>query len=305
MELFYYLISILNNMISNNRSLFLRLIRKSVSICANIFAVVYYNLDPFKKRNKLDRNGDKVIVSLTSFPDRIKTLKYVIETILRQKNKPNRLLLWLSNDQFPEKEKSLPNSLLKLKKRGLEIRFCDELYSHKKYYYTFLEYPNSIIITLDDDVLYPPDTITKLLECNKKYPDDVSCNRARIMNIENNHARSYSSWKMAPKNSRGNSIVPIGIGGVLYPPYVYDDEIFNKKSIKSLCLKADDLWLKTMTARNGRKSVTSSFSNEYLINVLNTQHITLTSTNVVKGENNSQLENIIKYYNLKMSLFVD
>ena len=40
-------------------------------------------------------------------------------------------------------------------KRGLTIRFCEDLKAHKKYYYAFKEYPDDIVITVDDDVIYP------------------------------------------------------------------------------------------------------------------------------------------------------
>jgi predicted transcriptional regulator len=44
--------------------------------------------------------------------------------------KPNRIILWLSKDEFINQQ--IPITLQKQKKRGLEIEFCDELFSYKK-----------------------------------------------------------------------------------------------------------------------------------------------------------------------------
>ena len=60
------------------------------------------------------------------------------------------VILWLSKEQFPDRS-FIPNSLLSLEKRGLIIELCEgDLRSHKKYYYALRQYPNDIIITIDD-----------------------------------------------------------------------------------------------------------------------------------------------------------
>ena len=49
-----------------------------------------------------------LIVSLTSFPARIHLVHYAIYSLLRQSLKPNRIVLWLGEDKFPDKENDLP-----------------------------------------------------------------------------------------------------------------------------------------------------------------------------------------------------
>lgn len=86
--------------------------------------------------------------------------------------KPDEIILWLAEEQFNGID-SLPKALLEQQKRGLTIRFCDDLRSHKKYYYTMQEYPRDIVILVDDDMFYPKDTIKKLWKLHKKYPNDI------------------------------------------------------------------------------------------------------------------------------------
>lgn len=76
------------------------------------------------------KREQKIIVSLTSFPKRIDTLWITIETLLRQSMKPDEIILWLAEEQFNGID-SLPKALLEQQKRGLTIRFCDDLRSHK------------------------------------------------------------------------------------------------------------------------------------------------------------------------------
>lgn len=56
----------------------------------------------------------------------------VIETILSQSIKPDKVILYLSKVQFPRLEEDLPDSLLNMKARGLDIRFVEgDIRSHK------------------------------------------------------------------------------------------------------------------------------------------------------------------------------
>ena len=57
-------------------------------------------------------NSLELIVSLTSYPARIPYIKYTLYTLLMQSYKPNQILLWLSKEEFPNKEKDLPQELL-------------------------------------------------------------------------------------------------------------------------------------------------------------------------------------------------
>lgn len=72
-------------------------------------------------------------MSLTSYPARISKLWMVIKTLLNQKLVDNyKVILWLSENQFPKGLDSLPKSLTNLIEKGLNIRFVsDDLKSHK------------------------------------------------------------------------------------------------------------------------------------------------------------------------------
>ena len=68
----------------------------------------------------------RVIVSFTSYPKRIGDVWLVVETLLRQSMKPDAVILWLAESQFPGRLDDLPKRLVAQQERGLTIRFCDD-----------------------------------------------------------------------------------------------------------------------------------------------------------------------------------
>ena len=65
---------------------------------------VYYKKHPVISGKPCSELTEKeVIISLTTFPDRMDTLPIVLETLFRQTVKPTKLQLWLADEQYPDK----------------------------------------------------------------------------------------------------------------------------------------------------------------------------------------------------------
>jgi hypothetical protein len=273
--------------------------RFSVRVIANLFIPLYYKLTKNNKSAKLsdtDSHVPVLIVSLTTFPARIKRVWIVIESILRQTHKPDRIILWLSKEQFGSMSE-LPKNLLDLCNRGLEIRFCDQDYkSHKKYYYALKEYPEDIMVTFDDDIIYPTFLIAQLVSLHKKYPESVCCHRGLVIKTNKNKILPYIEWP-ALKKDVGTSyrIFQTSGGGTLFPPHSLHNEVLNYEVFTKFCFYADDIWLNIMCYLNDVTIVTSDFHSDYLP-VINLKNQMLSSINVDLFENDKQLENVRNYY---------
>lgn len=240
-----------------------------------------------------------VTVSLTSFPQRIGVVGDVIKSILSQSVKPDRVLLWLSEDQFPDREASLPKALTDLVADGLEIMWCDDMRPHKKYFYTMQKYPDDIIITVDDDVEYKPDTVEKLLKSYMRFPFAVSALRAhRITFDENGKLKPYEQWERGMKTAHfpSHALIATGVCGVLYPPRCFGDMAFNKEFIKENCLNADDLWLKIMEIIHNVPVVLAAPS-EDVKTIKGSQTEALYKSNDLADKNDMQFRNILAAYN--------
>lgn len=244
-----------------------------------------------------------LIVSLTTFSKRIYDVHLVIESIARQTLKPNKVILWLDEEEFTCKD--LPEVLKKQVKRGLQIEYCENLRSYKKIIPTLKKYPDSNIITIDDDILYPSDMIDRFVKEHDKNKDLVLCNRGHEIKIdERGKVRNYSQWTHEVKNYQpGRLIFPTGVGGVFYPSGCFYNEVTQKEIFMDVAPTADDVWLKTMTLLAGKycKIIqrNASFFDEFLL-LEESQDIGLLNQNVILGENDKQISKVFSKYKIRL-----
>lgn len=265
----------------------------------NLKSIIRDAYSVFELKNTQKNKKHNIIVSLTSYPKRINTVSNVIQTILKQSLKADKIILYLAEDQFPNKEMDLPKKLLALTKYGLNIKWCDDLKSHKKYYYSIREYPTSIIITMDDDVLYDKYTIAKLYNSYLKHPNCISCLRAHSITLNQyGLINPYSEWIWEDKKLLDNpSILGVATGcaGVLYPPNILPQDTFDKEELINRALPVDDLWLKIMELRNG-VPVVLAYPTQELHFVEGSQESAISLKNVQGGDNDYYLKKILEKY---------
>lgn len=210
----------------------------------NVFLKRYYIRFPQNNYGVTkNKRNQRIIVSLTSYPARIETVWLTIESLFKQKLKADEIILWLAEEQFHGKE-SLPKNLIEAEKRGLTIRFCDDLRSHKKYFYVMQENPNDLIVLADDDAFYPRDMLKKLYDLHKKYPSDIISTTSAI--TTDGYHSVPSQWhapKMDQKLVHSFIAQPFTGSGTLYPPHSISKHAFDKEILLEICPYADDLWL--------------------------------------------------------------
>ena len=230
--------------------------------------------------------SEKVIVSLTSYKPRINDVKYTIYSLLNQSFPPDKLILWLDEDSFPQRENNLPRDLLAFQKFGLTIDWCENLRPYKKLIPALEKYPDDIIVTADDDIFYRPDWL-KIL-----YDDD-----------EQGNLLPYTSWHFeinsTPPPSRLSSYRNFftGAGGVLYSKKFFYADILRRELWTEIAPTNDDIWFWAMTVLNGMKIKIPEAAHSHLIYVdIDTQRSGETLYSVNKTQNDVQLRQVIEYY---------
>lgn len=210
-------------------------------------------------------SNKKIIATLTSFPFRVPMIHQVIETILNQTVQPDKIVLYLADEQFPDRK--LPQTLTEITRNvdKFEIRWCSrDIRSYKKLIPALTDFPDDIIITFDDDILYPDEIIEKLINKHKEYPDAICGYRIRHVSIRFNKVLKYKRWKRyknkfrlsfwyGPKPKFRN-LATTG-GGTLFPPQSLHPEVFREEVFMNLCPTTDDLWFWAMAILNGTKIV--------------------------------------------------
>lgn len=239
-----------------------------------IYPLIHY----WDKKTGLDETSD-IIISLTSFPDRIKYVWVTIATLLNQTQKPYKVVLWLAEEQFPDKR--IPKQLLRMQKRGLEILFCEDLKPHKKYYYSMQKWPDKYVLICDDDMFYPENLVERLWKAHIENEGYIICNSSLEVGYDSDgNIIKRGLWKHESKRKTGMQVCPIGCGGVLYPPNCLDKEVFNKKNIYSIALRQDDIWLKCMAVLHHMPSYdTGQYAHDFFNNIF-TQRDGLWCTNL-------------------------
>lgn len=238
-----------------------------------------------------------VIVSLTSFPSRIHTAVKSIKTILNQTMKPDKIILWLAEEQFPQKDDNLPSELLELKKYGLEIEWCEDLRSYKKLIPALKKYPDSVIITFDDDIYYARNTIETLYNSYLKNPENIHAHRAARILFQNNTLKDMPSRNLFNKNFSAPSFLNrlTGCAGVLYPPHCLSEEIFNRKFFLTELKTHDDIWFWASAVLNKTKVRVVKGYGESVYTVENSQSSALCKINRVSTTDNAY-KYLVKQY---------
>ena len=246
-----------------------------------------------------DRRVPRIVASLTSYPERIDAIAPVLESLLAQTHKPDLLILWLSLDQFPSELADLPSNILSFRKRGVDIRFrSGDLRSHKKYRYVLEEYPEDILITFDDDIIYPRDAVEVLWHSYLKHPDCVSALRVHHMRFdEAGYPLPYCEWGFESSEyvdePRMDLFATTG-AGTLFPPHCMHDAALDDEGAMECCPNADDVWLKLMQTMAGTPVVLSE-EQRGIKTIAETAHTGLWRGNVRKGGNDAQMMKAIDY----------
>lgn len=262
-----------------------------------------------KRKEKLN-SQDNLIVSLTSFPARLSTLWLTIESIKQQDLRPKKIILYLIEEEVSRDK--VPMSLLAEEDELFEIRYRNiKMRAHGKYHYAMKDFPEDIIVTIDDDMIYPPYMLSTMMECYQKYPESVLTNQTTQIQLdEHGQLQSYNNWKWLFDKDyyeidgciRKERLLPLGVCGVLYPPHLLYKDVLNFDLAKQLSYLADDLWLYAMTILSHHRVVKTSLNSLDIMPIDIKNNITLFSKNGGENQNDKQFNQIRNYYKEKLGI---
>lgn len=197
--------------------------------------------------------GFDIVVSLTSYSKRITTVSRTVRSLFDQNVIPNKIVLYLSETDFPNGFLDLPEDLNCLRGDLFEVRWTRDTKSYKKLVPALSDFEGEIIITVDDDLIFDNDMIQKLLEGYRRYPECIQCHR--ITGIEYRSMLDYravpESGLVYPKPSFLHKLC--GGAGCLYPPYSLFPDVYDEEKFMRLAPTSDDIWFWLMGVLNGTK----------------------------------------------------
>lgn len=249
--------------------------------------------------NKSEKRKKRIIVSMTSYPERLQFVSLTVSSLLRQTIKPDKIVIWLGEEKAGNK--NLPPIFDELKEIGVDIEYRPDIKTHTKWYYAFQEYPHDLVVTVDDDVLYEDKIIEKLYMSHLSYPECTPALRVHRMRFNDTPALlDYDDWIWEYKCKRGTSSFQFfvtGVGGVMYEPDKLCNEVLNLDAIKKYCESEDDFWLTLMTILSKRRIVAADdISRVQGITIPRSQKTAMWKVNVIKGGSMKMIRKTLPAY---------
>lgn len=253
-----------------------------------------------------DMSKRNIIISVTSYGNRVERfLPYALYSMITQELLPNKIVVNIDKNRW--NDDNIPTLLKKIRLCGIEINYVTDFGPHTKLLPTLEKYPNDIIVTLDDDIYYDKTVLKELYEAyTKSNKKSVICRAGKLYRGHTHNWAKYSEFPDLNKSNIDNRILPYGVGGVLYPPNIFTNEIFNSDIFRKYCPLADDIWFSVMELRDNIDVVylkdsswekTSCCVDRYEeFNIENSQSLYI--RNDLHNKNDEQFDNLIIYYNL-------
>lgn len=242
----------------------------------------------------------QVIVSLTSFPAAIPYATQAIRSILNGSILPDKIVLYLTFSQF--EEKGIPADLLELSENNpiFEIRnYNQDIRSYRKLIPALQDFPDAIIVTIDDDVAYHKHMLRDLLRLHAQIPKAVLAHRAKKIKP----GSPYKQWKkyrwyhfLLKKIHLDYRNIQTGVGGVLYPPKALKAEMLNIDLFTQIAPTTDDIWFWAAGVANGIPVIPVPFGYNKPKGLKKPRELSLKTTNFKTGtdRNAAALQAIIE-----------
>lgn len=253
--------------------------------------------------------NQQVVVSMTSFPAAIPYAVQAIKSILNGSVLPDKLVIYLTRSQFGEN--GIPESLQSLSDNNpiFEIRYVDrDIRSYQKLIPALIDFPDAIIVTVDDDVLYHRHMLRDLLQFHLKFPDAVVAHRVRRIR----YGEPYRQWKkyrwydfVFKRIHKSLTNLQTGVGGALYPPHSLKTDMLDPELFTKIAPSTDDIWFWAAAAANGFPVVPIPFGRNKPIDLDKPKEIALKTLNFRGKEdrNVAALDAIIEHYPELKKLF--
>lgn len=241
----------------------------------------------------------KIIISMTTIPQRIERLKTNIQSILNQSQKFDKLIINI-DDNLSKNDYEFYKYLKTIDKRII-INKCEHKWrSCNKLLPTLKKYPNDIIITVDDDVYYPEHCFKYLIEQYNKTPDCIIAHEINplLINKDFNYIDFINEYDIKLMQKEWGKYLS---NCCLFPPHVFDNtDLYDyDKMMKCTNGTHDELWFWVNSTLNGVMCVglnyVFSFAPE-IIKPYEEDEYALNKINSVQETINGYMKNINEMY---------
>ncbi|MCP2161925.1 hypothetical protein LX12_003124 [Williamsia serinedens] len=253
-----------------------------------VFAFPFCLIQALIEKRRTSVGEGKAVVCLTTFPRRLPSAVRALKSICLQLDPPDSIVIVLARSQFDR----VPLQFERVSRKShVDVRVVfteSDLRSYKKVF-LYGTIGDKNLITVDDDVIYRPDLLTKLREVSRHSPHSVVGTRGyQIERDSTGRVKEYSTWKRAIPMVASADVFLTGVGAILYPPGSLGPSPLDLERACVECPDADDVWLKYRSLQAGQVSVATG---ETMFEIQpGTQGGALWHRNLTAGANDEHIE---------------
>jgi sulfur carrier protein ThiS len=190
---------------------------------------------------------ERLIVSMTTIPGRASRIVPVLRSLLDQSCPADRILLaWPSHSRRTNAPYPVPPAL----PAGVELLACEDQGPATKLLAALQVEPETAIVAVDDDVVYPKDFLETLLKAHRAEPKTAWGYRGWQLE-QNTEPRDldhvFATAITAPKTVD----VLLGTWGYLIPPNAFDKAVYDFDRYPPELRWVDDVWFSGHLAMRG------------------------------------------------------
>lgn len=243
-----------------------------------------------------------LIVSLTSYGERLSDLKYTLLSLVLQSVRSEKIIVWLGEGEV------VPDSLRMFERYGVAFVFCKDTRSYTKLI-PALQSPvlcKKHIVTADDDIFYEKDWLKRLWQAHLRYPNDKIAHIANIVSFNSDGILlPYNKWSHNVRTAAcGKMYFPTGVGGILYPSVSVSASFLDENLYMKLAPNADDVWFYFMGILSGQNTriVKHPCNRLKYVDIYKEYGLngksTLQSVNVEQNQNDMQIRAVMEHFNI-------
>ena len=193
----------------------------------------------------------RVVVSLTSIPSRLTRLRPTLNSLLTQDYPPSAIYLAVPRRSLREqKPYRMPHWLAEYP--AVTVIDCERDWGPaSKLLPTLLaerERPDTMIIAVDDDNVYPREMVGTFVQFSQRLPDAALCFRGHVVSGGWKESRAVFGTRVSAPTRMD---IVTGCGGVLVKPRFFDGAVFDYDGAPPSAFFVDDIWISGHLARRG------------------------------------------------------
>lgn len=191
---------------------------------------------------------ERLVVSLTTIPERAHRLRPVLRSLLDQSEPADRLILALPRRSL--KGTAYPSASSLDLPKGVDVLECNDLGPATKLLPALEAEPDAVILIVDDDVIYPRNLLETLLQAHRCMPDAAIGYRGVKLAGDRHFAdldHIFATGLCEP--SRVD--VLFGTWGYLLAPHILPASVRDFTHAPPELFWVDDVWISGQLARVG------------------------------------------------------